>query len=350
MLGRSTVRNGRALLLWGLLSFSVLQIGLGLVIDEWLPGVRDAEFVRRYGELRARMAEQPDAPIVLGLGSSRLQLALHASRPGLSCGGKPALVYNFGLSGAGPLMQLVALRRLLADGVRPAALLVEITPAFYNQLPGRLMEEKFLDGTRLSVTELGEVRPLCKVPRMLWGKWLLGRCLPCYRHAADLRHFGETNASEDGHGWMAPFHQITAEVRRERTAFALGQYDVGCRSSEIAPQPMQALRMLLDLCRENEIAVHLVVLPEGSEFRALYHPASLAALDRSLVDCCREYHISLTNAREWLEDEMFWDGHHQLPAGADKFTARLAGELGSVEKIRGLPAPKLVGLRHVQAM
>ena len=278
---------------------------------------------------------------MLALGSSRIQLGLQASQLALLCEGKPALVYNFGLRGAGPLMQLVTLRRLLRDDVRPAALLLEVTPAFYNQMPGRQMEEKFWDGARLDINEMASVRRLCQVPRMLWGKWLVGRCLPCYRHAAELRAYGQDAASVsyDGHGWVAPIREVSPEQRKEKTLIALSQYDLACSSSAIAPQSMRALRRLLKLCRDHNIAVHLIIMPEGSEFRALYHPESLAALDRFLAASCREYQASLTNAREWLEDEMFWDAHHQLPAGADKFTNRLARELESAERIR---LPQLV--------
>ena len=62
------------------------------------------------------------------LGSSRVAYGVDAGS--LSRQGYPtALVYNFGILGSGPLLNLVNLRRLLDAGIRPNLLYVEILPA-----------------------------------------------------------------------------------------------------------------------------------------------------------------------------------------------------------------------------
>ena len=43
------------------------------------------------------------------------------------------MLFNFGMVGAGPLVELVVLRRLLAEGVRPDLLLVEVLPPLFNR-------------------------------------------------------------------------------------------------------------------------------------------------------------------------------------------------------------------------
>jgi hypothetical protein len=155
---------------------------------------------------------------------------------------------------------------------------------------------------------------------------------------------GPEPPTTDGHGWAAHLLEVSPALRREKTDFALDQYRDYCAYTEVGPEPVCSLRRLLNLCRDEGILAHLVVTPEGSQFRTLYAPAFLGALDRTLTAVCREYHVSLTNAREWLADELFWDDHHQLPAGAAAFTDRLARELGSFEKVRSLPPPDPVGL------
>ena len=75
------------------------------------------------------------------------------------------------------------------------------------------------------------------------------------------------------------------------------------------------------------IPARLVLMPEGSPFRSWY---GLGANDRLLAFLrvvSSEYDVPLTDARGWLPDEEFSDGHHMLEAGAVAFTDRLTREV-----------------------
>src|SRR5262249_28045712 len=45
---------------------------------------------------------------------------------------EPAIAFNFGMTGAGPLVETIVLTRLLAQGVRPNFVLIEALPAMFD--------------------------------------------------------------------------------------------------------------------------------------------------------------------------------------------------------------------------
>src|SRR5256885_15170486 len=110
------VRTSRRRLGWLLAGFALCQLLLAVLIDTGLPAVRDPEFDARLQRLRARQEETPGRPLVLVLGSSRTGYGLDARRLSEAEPDGGALVFNFGISGSGPLFQLISLRRLLDAG------------------------------------------------------------------------------------------------------------------------------------------------------------------------------------------------------------------------------------------
>jgi hypothetical protein len=72
-------------------------------------------------------------------------------------------------------------------------------------------------------------------------------------------------------------------------------------------------------------------MPEGPIFRSWYDPAGLAAFDAYVTRVAGEFGAPVIDARFWLNDESdFYDSHHLLNRGAEKFTARFARELPAV--------------------
>ena len=70
----------------------------------------------------------------------------------------------------------------------------------------------------------------------------------------------------------------------------------------------------------------LVLLPESEGFRALYPPATTQRLYAFLNGLCAENRCELIDARAWLPDTAFTDGHHMLKPGAETFSDRLVTE------------------------
>jgi hypothetical protein len=331
MLQRRFIRHGRAYLLWSLAGFVVVQLVLGILIDQAWPAVRDPEYANKLRQFRELRAEEPDAPLVVALGSSRTLLGLQAANLRLTAAGRPALVYNFARPGCGPVLQLLTLRRLLADGVRPGRALVEVMPAFLNRRQGRLLEEKDLDGAVLQAPELVRACRFANQPWLLVKNWALGRALPCYRYGVELEQELPIETPRTGvdpnRGWRPHHTEVTPEERNFYTDLAKNQYDDKLTDFHLAAKPVQALHELLALCRRNGIEVAFVVTPEGTPFRALYDSAALPVIDAFLADLRRDWRAPVIDARDWIADEEFFDAHHLLPSGAQHFTDRLGTEL-----------------------
>src|SRR5437660_2836123 len=100
---RRLARSARAALVWGLAAFAVLQLGLAVAIEGWLPELRDPYFAYRAARL-ARRAARPDRPFtIVVLGSSRVQDGLVAGdleAPLARKLGRRVVVFNFGIPGA----------------------------------------------------------------------------------------------------------------------------------------------------------------------------------------------------------------------------------------------------------
>ena len=123
-------------------------------------------------------------------------------------------------------------------------------------------------------------------------------------------------------GWWSPRATVSEADRDRLTELYRGVYAPRLSRFAIRPIPDRALRDLLDLCRCESIRAAVVVLPEGDAFRALYPPGALRDVDDYLDRLAGD--IPVIDARRWVADDGFADGHHLLPSGATAFTERLA--------------------------
>jgi hypothetical protein len=323
-------------LAWALVVFLAGQMAYLVVLERWRPDLRDPEYGCKLALLRPRLKNRP---LLLALGSSRMDLGF---RPDVLPtyrlpDGQLPLVYNYGLTGAGPVQELVLLRRLLALGVRPRWLLVEVLPAF-------LHAEGPLDA-QLRVDQLGwrDLRRLdrsCTCPQDLYARWFETEAFPWFAHRycfmsryapgwlpfqSRLDYIWH---GLDSSGWFA-CHSAPASPDEHRRWVDKVRSDFGgaFRDFHVSSAPDQALRELLALCRREGIAVTLILAPEASEFRGWYPDGARAAVATYLAGLCRTYQVPVIDASDWVDDEDFFDNHHLLARGARVFTERLGREL-----------------------
>jgi hypothetical protein len=294
--------------------------------SELNPRLRDPA----YGDKLAKLHTK--TPDVLMLGSSRTLLGFHAGRVEETTG---RTAFNFGTPATGPITHLVYLNRLLKAGVRPKLLLVEVLPPMMADGPGGPIEQAFLPGERLTAGELDIVERFGFDPAMVRPAWresvavpwwklrfqVLGRLGPSWL-PWHLRY--DWSRTADACGWATPPRQeTTGEERVEQLAKVRAEYAGTLAAMDPDGRPLAALRELVAVCRANDVPVSLVLMPEADTFRGLYPPG----LDDRAARCVRSLGAPVVDARRWLDEGDFYDGHHPFTRGAEKFTDRLMREV-----------------------
>jgi hypothetical protein len=338
---RSLDRRGRRALLYGVASFVALQLGLAVAIERWMPDLRDPTYGIKLRLLNRRMATvTAKPPTVVVVGTSRVEYGLlgQALEEQLAptLGVRP-VVFNFGVSGAGGVYELLVVHRLVAQGIRPDIMLIEIFCPYFGVKRGpfeltRLTPERLWRDELPLVARCGGSLP------ELETEWWQGWPAPCYshRHAILSRTVpvflpgnldgvssGRFDASGMGPAFPSP---QSPEERRAGFAAATTGYGEWLEGFELGgPSPL-ALREILELCRRERIATALMLMPEAPEFRALYSPQAWAQIESYLARLSVEFDATLINARDWAPADEFADGQHLIAPGAARFTERLGRE------------------------
>lgn len=343
-------RHGRAALLWGLASFLALQLGLAIAIARWLPGFGDPNYGFKSERLRRHFAGYSgDATRLLALGSSRTLFGLDASGLGqdlTAATGRPAAVFNFGVRGAGPITELLYLRKMLGEGIVPDFVLIEVLPPFLaGQVRPPAEARWFLPNTRLSSAELDLLArhgfPTSALRQSGRRSWLLPWCV--HRRAL-LSRLGpswlpyglrlEGVHAADAAGWIAASplfadRRRTERVNREHFAACFEDFSLD-------GTPAAALRELLNICRRRRIQAVLVLMPETARFRNWYPPE----IQEKLRTFLHGLGAPRIDARCWVPDAGFFDADHLHPGGAAILRRKLSRALvplvkGVSEKGRG---------------
>jgi hypothetical protein len=269
---------------------------------------------------------------VLALGSSRTQLGFDAARFAGHFGGRVE-AFNFGCPAAGPITAALYLRRLLDAGARPDYLLVEVHPCFVAPLDPPF-EARWLHPYRLRPGEPEVLRsfgwdvptPPHHGPRGYLTAASAFRFALLNRYAPVLLPcpYGLTvGARSDRHGYVRGIAMKPADKPRalERT---FAQYAPVLAAYHVGGPGCAAVRDVLARCAEHDIRAAVVLMPESSEFRGWYGPAGYAAVGEFAQQLSGEFGVPVYDARQWVPDDGFADGHHMIPAGAETFTDRLA--------------------------
>lgn len=341
-------------LLWGLGIFVATQLGLAVAIEYALPELRDPYYGFKRQRLEQRLEARGDsAQVVVMLGSSRTAFGLKAVEleQQLSRGlRQPVVAFNFGIPAAGPVMELLNFKRLLADGIKPDYLLVEVLPPLFcaprdSRSPSaessaeKAVEARWLPADRLWLRELSLLEkqgfPTHELRQAWWKTWPV----PAFSHRFaivsaffpawlpwNLRQ--DWGRGTDECGWSVPLikHDTPAD-RRQAVERAHKEYDHYLNDFRLGQTPCNALRELLTECRRQNIPVALVLMPEGPTFQSWYSPRAQREVETFLNELKEEYQAPLIDCRSWIGEEGFSDSHHLVIQGATQFTERLGREV-----------------------
>lgn len=344
--------------MWGAALFLTGAGMLNLALESRPLHLGDPEYGQKLTHLRAQLAEaSPGTPLVLVLGSSRVGTGIRPEVLLSNCcrpSTPPLLLFNFGLCCSDPVMELLCFRRLLADGIVPRHVFVEVTPlAFNDSFPASHGLTEHLDPRRWQWPDVRRLAQYHSQPRVLYRDWLETRLLPASRHRFLLLDrfapcwvppslfqslFGHEWHGTDRWGWLhLPGIPSVPSERRRQLLVEQRQlnYEVASRFHP-AEASDRALRELVDLCRREEIVVSLLAMPDA--LRPCYSPACRAAIDDYLQQLSRECEVALVDARDWIDDGGFADLAHLTPNGAATFTRRFAREVLR-PRLGGLPPP-----------
>jgi hypothetical protein len=328
-------------LLWAVGYFAVAQAGLLWALTA-SSSLRDPEYGHRLSALRQRLAERaPGRPLVVLLGSSRVALGV---RPGLLAtnertGGRP-IVFNFGLCRAGPLLELLCLRRLLDDGIRPAVVLAELWPVV---LPWASGEEQAVSATRLSWTDEQRLAPYLARPGALRRDWLQRHAVPWHgerrhllaRWAPALEGCAPEQNAEweglDGWGWLrhpryAGNPREAPAARRRRVAETARVLLDTLRDFAVSEMSCRALGEMAEVCARHHIRLAFLLMPgpvaEDSP------PDVTGKIEEGCSELSRRLNVSVVDGRGWASRDDFEECVHLSHRGAAQFTRRFGRELG----------------------
>jgi hypothetical protein len=322
-----------------LVCFAAFQLGLALAIDRWLPELRDPIYGLKLRQLRELAQHVPHDRLVVMLGSSRTVHGFDAAsfQSRAADDGERLLAYNFGIPGGGPLTELLSLRRLLAAGIRPDAVLVELMPVLFVD-EAMVVEAAHFTAARLSHDELALLERFVGSPagHKLRQDWRANVYAPAYAHRLPIKRFLFPDLlPREGHEHLfAPYDAYGGVVIADsfRTpqnfehALDIAKRSYETRLSDFHPGELARLALdeLLSLCREHQIAATLIIMPEGEIFRGWYAQAAWRELDGFVGDLAGRHDVRVVDAQKWCDDSGFLDSHHLLCNGAQRFTGQLA--------------------------
>ena len=339
-------RAGRALA-WGLALFALGQaaVSASIAADWWR--VRDPLYVGKeklYEAHRAASRAGGRVPFeILAFGSSRGYFGVRAVELSADLtrdAGRPVGVFNFGTPAAGPLTHRLYLRRVLARFGKPDYLLVEILPPYLACQAGTVMETNWLLPSRLqSVQERDELHAMGYCVAKPDSLKKLAAFAPCYGHRLAIANAAfpwllprymnlDGQVNTDAGGTYAPPKPgpPTAEDRAKGVAIARRTYAPFAAGLSVGGPSARAFRRLLEECREAGVRVGVVAMPEGPSFQAIYGPGDWETAMAFVRRVAADTGADVIDARDWVAEDGFSDGHHLTPEGGRAFSQRLARE------------------------
>ncbi|HEX3313753.1 MAG TPA: hypothetical protein VHR72_02625, partial [Gemmataceae bacterium] len=321
-------KHARTALLCGLAAAVGLQLALALAADLRCPAIYDPEFYRRLNLLRARQQERPGLPLALLMGSSR---TVGSFRPEIlsplhAVDGREVLVFNASHIANDPVALMLEYRRLRQAGIRPDYLVLEVLPALLTIPQPALAAD---------IQTIREAPVLCRYynplevgwrytrRRLNWcrnyGHELVNSAVPILAGPGEESNWDRLKLGALGGSCLGPgLHDGAApdEVRR-LVENAKKVYRPRLGDFALADNQVRAFDAILTSARGHGIPTVLIATPESSEYRGWYSQAAEETLAQFLKERHARHGATIVNARCWLPDDEFIDGHHVLLSGAD---------------------------------
>lgn len=321
-----------------LLGFVLIQALTSAVVDFIVPDLRDSEYSRKIAYLQARRRKSPGRPLLIFLGSSRTAYGVAADEA-LSDRDAP-LAYNFGILAGGPIYEMLCFHRLLAEGIRPQWLVLEIHPGFLHVAANLMLAHR-------PAIERRDFRDMCALhgyvdhPWQDWLAWLRYRAALSFQIRAELMrhiapHWVPAPAAPDWtaldkttpSGWVpASGPPPDATLRKQRAQRSCEAFGSSYRDFEVSDRTNRALRDILKTCRREHIEVSLLLMPESEEMRDASATLAQGEVRRYLAALSDEYGAPIIDATDWCASEDFADGQHLLPEACPRLARRLGREV-----------------------
>jgi hypothetical protein len=339
------VRRGRAAVLWALGAFLALQAAFHYPLTRLWPQLRDAEYGNKIAALRnKRSGPGRNHPLIVALGSSMTAMALCPDALATCQPNDPdgPLVYNFAMNSSGNVVQLLCLRRLLDEGIRPDLVLVEASPHFLYRKHNTYQQGEFFPHLRLEAGDFAVLNRYADQPRRLWRRWCKAQTWPWLAHRHNIQnwlipswvgrellvHHLWIHTDEWGWETMPNPQQIHDRYfKSPNRRAAIHNYLRYLGRQPFDRDMERALAEVIETCQSRQIAVVLVRPPEHRWVREGYAQGAdprMAALFRELT---ARTGVPLVDGKDWVPDTGFINGMHVSADGARTFTRRFEREV-----------------------
>lgn len=344
-IGRAGMRRKQARARWVVASFAAVwmatQAAWSVMLEAGPAALRDPEYGLRESRLRRLISAQPNSELCVAFGSSRLAEGL---RPAAIHTANRPCVFNCGLVGAGPVMQRLALDRLLRTGINPSAVLVEFWPPYLFDTIHQKEADR-LEANRLNGADRHVFDPYMADAHRDWANGIpvvsqrftvLNLVLPNWLPFHKRQEFYWSALDE--WGWLPGKPAGRDPALRAKTLELSRQYYAPVLlAPRLDATGRRAFDDLIAECRERRIAVGVVWLPESSEFRSWYSPGAERLAQLRFRELGNWPGVQLIDARTWVADERLGDGFHLDPDGATAFTTQLRHALSGLLKYTEAP-------------
>jgi hypothetical protein len=346
MRDRRFPRGARRSILWAVTCLVTIQLTLMVLVESRQAAeLRDPEYGIKISRLQYLIRSKSDHGLmIVMLGSSRTGYGFKASdlesvlSQELGC---PVTAFNFGIMGAGPITELMFLKRLFAAQIKPDFVILEVFPTVQNSNGPGLPEQNCIYASRMWADDWHALEQIQYPTGNQRRPWWMSRLAPVYSARINILkrlfpnwlplglRLDRAFAYEcDDRGWTkGGFVAPTPEQRRRHFELARIEFDTYLSNFQLSELSIAAFRSILAECTSRDIPAVFIAMPETTEYRGWCGPEIWNQLNSMFTELANDHPAPTIDARGWLADADFRDAYHIAPVGAAKFTERLGVEL-----------------------